>query len=91
MYKRMAREARAEGFTDIAALFDGVGAIEKHHEERFLKLLENVKTQKAFARREKQIWICRNCGHVHDGPSAPKLCPVCKHPQSYFEIKSINY
>jgi len=91
MYARMEREAKEEGFDDIAFLFKKVGEIEKHHEERYLALLENIKQEQVFARREKRIWICRNCGFITDNQSAPPKCPVCVHPQSYFEIKSINY
>ena len=91
MYKRMADEARAEGFNDIALLFDGVGKIEKEHEERYLKLLDNVKAGVVFAKKQKSIWICRNCGHIEDGENAPAKCPVCAHPQAYFELRVINY
>jgi len=91
MYKRMATEAREEGFDKIAALFDGVGKIEKDHEERYLTLLDNLNSGKIFARTEKQVWICRNCGHLHDAPNAPKLCGVCNHPQSFFELRAVNY
>ena len=91
MYKRMAEDARKEGFGDIAFLFDSVGAIEKEHEERYLKLLKNVEDGSVFAKKEKSVWICRNCGHIQDSASAPKECPVCDHPQAYFELRSINY
>ena len=91
MYKRMASEAREEGFNDIASLFESVGKIEKEHEERYLKLLENVDAGTIFAKKEKSIWICRNCGFVADSPSAPAKCPVCAHPQAYFELRIINY
>ena len=91
MYKRMAQEAREEGFNDIAALFESVGRIEKEHEERYLKLLKNVQEGTVFARKEKSVWICRNCGHIVDNPNAPQKCPVCAHPQSYFELRLINY
>jgi len=91
MYKRMASEAREEGFNDIAFLFDSVGAIEKAHEERYLKLLGNVESKTVFAKKEKTVWICRNCGHIVDSESAPEKCPVCDHPQSYFELRIINY
>lgn len=91
MYARMAEEADAEGFADIAQLFRSVGAIEKEHEERYLKLLDNVRSGSVFAKREKVIWICRNCGHIHEGPEAPESCPTCAHPQSYFELRVINY
>jgi len=91
MYKRMATEARAEGFTEIAFLFDSVGAIEKKHEERYLKLLKNIKDGLVFAKKEKTAWICRNCGHIHDNENAPEKCPVCAHPKAYFELRVINY
>jgi len=91
MYKRMAAEAREEGFNDIAFLFDAVGAIEKEHEERYLKLLANVENGAVFAKQEKSVWICRNCGHIVDRENAPQLCPVCKHPQAYFELRAVNY
>lgn len=91
MYERMANDADEEGFSDIARLFRAVGAIEKSHEERYLKLLENVENGSVFQKREKVIWICRNCGHIHEGPTAPEVCPTCAHPQSYFELRIINY
>jgi len=91
MYKRMAAEAREEGFNDIAVLFDSVGNIEKEHEERYLKLLDNINTGQVFAKKTKTIWICRNCGHIIDSTDAPKQCPVCAHPQAYFELRIINY
>ena len=91
MYKRMAKEAREEGFEDIAVLFDGVGAIEKEHEERYLKLLQNINENTIFAKKEKVVWICRNCGHIVDKVEAPKLCSVCNHPQAYFELRAVNY
>ena len=86
MYKRMAEEAREEGFLSIAMKFKGVAAIEKRHEERYNKLLEIVKKKTVFKKTTKKIWVCRNCGHVHVGNEAPKVCPVCNHPQAYFEI-----
>ena len=86
MYKRMAEEAREEGFLSIAMKFEGVAAIEKRHEERYNKLLEIVKKKTVFKKTTKKIWVCRNCGHVHVGNEAPKVCPVCSHPQAYFEI-----
>ena len=86
MYKRMAEEARAEGFEAIARKFEGVAAIEKRHEERYNKLLELVKEKKVFKKTSKKVWVCRNCGHVYVGNEAPVVCPVCAHPQSYFEI-----
>ena len=91
MYKRMAEEAREEGFDSIAALFDAVGRIEKEHEERYLKLLKNIEEASVFAKKEKAVWICRNCGHIVDNEKAPGKCPVCEHPQGYFELKAINY
>lgn len=91
MYSRMAEEARAEGFAEIAFLFEAVGKIEKDHEERFLKLLANIEEGKVFEKGEQQAWYCTNCGHVHYGTKAPGICPVCAHPQSYFEIKKSNF
>ena len=91
MYKRMAAEAREEGFKDIGALFEMVGNIEKEHEERYLKLLKNVEDGSVFKKKEKSVWICRNCGHIVDNESAPQKCPVCDHPQAYFELRVINY
>lgn len=86
MYKRMADEARAEGFEVLARKFEGVAAIEKRHEERYNKLAELVKEGKVFKKSEKKMWICRNCGHIHVGDFAPEMCPVCNHPKAYFEI-----
>lgn len=91
MYDRMAREAEEEGFVEIAAKFRGVAAIEKHHEERYRKLLKNIDDKVVFSRDGDCIWICRNCGHVVIGKTAPQVCPVCNHPQSYFELRSENY
>lgn len=91
MYPRMAKEAREEGFTDIAALFDMVTEIERTHEERFLALLKNLENKEVFQKSEATVWECRNCGHQFEGTNAPLMCPVCKHPQSYFEVKKINY
>ena len=91
MYKRMAEEARAEGFDAIALLFESVGKIEKEHEERYLKLLKNIEDGAVFAKKEKSVWICRNCGHIVDSEKAPQKCDVCSHPQSYFELRLINY
>jgi rubrerythrin len=91
MYKRMAEEAREEGFNDIAYLFESVGKIEKEHEERYLKLAANITDGAVFAKKEKSVWICRNCGHIVDNASAPAKCPVCAHPQAYFELRAINY
>jgi len=91
MYKRMATEAKEEGFDKIAFLFEQVGKIEKEHEERYLTLLDNVNNNKVFNKTEKNVWICRNCGHLVDSASAPELCPVCDHPKAYFELRAVNY
>ena len=91
MYATFAKEAEEEGFTDIAAKFRMVAAIEKTHEERYRALLSNVEMQKVFEKADMTIWECRNCGHLVMGKKAPEVCPVCAHPQSYFEIKSSNY
>ena len=91
MYKEMATTAREEGFPEIAAQMEGVAAIEKEHEERYRKLAANIKEGKIFAREEKVLWQCSNCGHQVVAEKAPQLCPVCKHPQAYFQIKSENY
>lgn len=91
MYAQFAKDAKEEGFAKIAYLFDAVGKIEKDHEERYRKLLANLKEGTVFAKEDKQIWICNNCGHVHFGPKAPASCPVCDHPQAFFEIKAANY
>ncbi len=91
MYAKMAEEAKAEGFDQIAALFTMVGKIEKSHEERYRKLLSNIKDGVVFSRDGDQIWQCSNCGHIIVGKKAPELCPVCKHPKAYFQIKAENY
>ncbi|MBR2994767.1 rubrerythrin family protein [Candidatus Saccharibacteria bacterium] len=91
MYKGFAKTAREEGFDELAEKFEGVAEIEKHHEERYRKLLENVKEKKVFSRDGDAIWVCRNCGHIVIGKKAPEICPVCSHPQAYFEIKAENY
>lgn len=91
MYARMAKEAREEGFTDIAVLFEGVAKVEKGHEERYRKLHANVKENKVFAKEEKITWKCRNCGHTYVGLKAVDICPVCAHAQAYFEVGSENY
>ncbi len=91
MYPRMAKEAREEGFEEIAQIMEGVAAIEKEHEARYLKLLENVKGKLVFSRDGDCIWQCRNCGHICVGKEAPEVCPVCNHPQSYFQLKENNY
>jgi len=91
MYRHMAEVAREEGFTEIAEKMEGVAAVEKMHEERYLKLLQNVEGQLVFSRDQECIWQCRNCGHVCIGKQAPEVCPVCNHPQSYFQLKAENY
>lgn len=91
MYKEFAETAREEGFNNIAALFEGVAAIEKEHEERYKKLLANIEGGLVFSRDGDMIWECSNCGHIHIGKQAPKACPVCAHPQSYFMIRPNNY
>ena len=91
MYEDFARTAEAEGFPELAAKFRGVGAIEKHHEERYRALLKNVEMQEVFAKSEVKVWECRNCGHIVVGTKAPEICPVCAHPQSYFEVNAENY
>ena len=91
MYETFAKEAEEEGFTQIAAKFRMVAAIEKHHEEKYRKLLKNIDDEVVFSRDEDKIWICRNCGHVVIGKKAPGVCPVCAHPQSFFEIKADNF
>ena len=91
MYEGFARTAEAEGFPELAAKFRGVAAIEKHHEERYRALLHNVEAQEVFAKSEVKVWECRNCGHIVVGIQAPEVCPVCNHPQAYFEINKQNY
>ena len=91
MYKQFAAEAEQEGYTEIAALFSKVANIEKEHHDRFLKLYENIKHGIVFKRDGIKLWKCQNCGHIHAAESAPQVCPVCKKPQSYFEIKAENY
>ncbi len=91
MYAEFAKVAHEEGFERIAYLFEGVAAIEKEHEERYRKLLKNVEDKLVFSKEGEAIWICRNCGHVVVGASAPAVCPVCAHPQSFFELKKENY
>jgi len=91
MYAEFAKTAKEEGFDHISYLFESVGQIEKEHEERYRKLLSNIENEIVFNRPVENMWICRNCGHVHYGKEAPKVCPVCSHPQSYFEIKKENY
>ncbi len=91
MYEEFAKTAEEEGFKELAIKFRQVGAIEKHHEERYRKLLKNIDDELVFSRDDEKIWICRNCGHVVIGKKAPMVCPVCAHPQSFFEIKAENY
>ena len=91
MYATFAKEAREEGFEDIAKLFEGVGAIEKEHEERYRKLLANVEGGLVFSKDGDMIWQCSNCGHIFVGKQAPEVCPVCAHPQAYFQVKAENY
>lgn len=91
MYDVMAKEAQEEGFTEIAAKFRMVGQIEKRHEERYRKLAQNLEEKEVFARPQQKMWICRNCGYVTVAEEAPKKCPVCAHPQSFFEIEACNY
>ena len=91
MYEEFAKTAEEEGFKELAVKFRMVGAIEKHHEERYRKLLKNIEDELVFSKDEDKIWICRNCGHVVIGKKAPGVCPVCNHPQSYFEVKAENY
>ena len=91
MYARFAKEAKEEGFDTISALFEMVGKIEKEHEERYRALLKAVKEGTVFEKPEKVVWECGNCGHVFEGEKAPQICPVCKHPKSYFMVKAKNY
>ena len=91
MYAEFAKVAHEEGFERIAFLFEGVAAIEKEHEERYRKLLKNVEDKLVFSKDGEAIWICRNCGHIVVGKEAPKVCPVCSHPQSFFELRKENY
>ncbi len=91
MYKEFAEVAKEEGFDRIAKLFEEVGKIEKHHEERYLKLVGNIDDNLVFERGEEKVWICRNCGYVYVGTNAPAACPVCAHPRSFMELKAENY
>ena len=91
MYKSFAEDAKAEGFDHIAYLFEQVAAIEKEHEERYRKLLANIEEGIVFSRDGDMVWICRNCGHIHVGKTAPEVCPVCAHPKAYFELRAKNY
>lgn len=91
MYASFAKEAREEGFDRIAELFEGVAKIEKEHEERYLQLVSNIEHGVVFSRDGDMVWICTNCGHIHVGKEAPEVCPVCAHPQAYFELRAQNY
>ena len=91
IYVKFAETAKKEGFPEVAAAFNMIARVEKEHEARFLRLLENIKTQKVFKRDQTVRWKCRNCGYVHEGPTAPAKCPACLHPQEYFELKAENY
>lgn len=91
MYDSFAKTAEEEGFPELAAQFRLVGAIEKHHEERYRALLHNIETAEVFAKSEVKVWECRNCGHIVVGTQAPEVCPTCNHPQSYFEVHAENY
>ena len=91
MYERMAKDAEEEGFPELAAQFRGVGAIEKMHEDRYRALLHNIEAMEVFKKSGVTVWECRNCGHIVVGLEAPEVCPVCSHPQSFFEVKAENY
>ena len=91
MYEEFAKTAEKEGFAELAAKFRGVAAIEKHHEERYRALLKNIETKQVFEKSESKVWECRNCGHIVNGLKSPEICPVCAHPQSFFEINAKNY
>lgn len=91
MYAEFAKTARAEGFNEIADMFEGVAKIEKEHEERYLALLKNIEDGVVFEKDGVTVWKCRNCGHIHIGKEAPEVCPVCKHPRSYFEVRATNW
>ncbi|MCC8112809.1 MAG: rubrerythrin family protein [Bacteroidales bacterium] len=91
MYERMAREAREEGFDEIAAKMEGVARIEREHEERYRKLLKNIEDRKVFSKDGEAVWQCSNCGHIVVGKEAPAVCPVCAHPQAYFQVRAENY
>lgn len=91
MYAQFAKDAKEEGFDRIAYLFEGVAQIEKEHEERYRKLLDNVKNELVFSKDQEAIWQCANCGHIYVGKKAPEICPVCDHPQAYFQVKAENY
>lgn len=91
MYPRMAQEAREEGFADLAVMFEGIAAIEKAHQERYQRLQKAIEEGSVFKKASPVTWKCRNCGHLHEADAAPQLCPVCKHPQAYFEVRVENY
>ena len=91
MYPRMAKEAKEEGFAEIAKMFEGIAEIEKGHEARYRKLLKNIEEDKVFKKGEKTIWKCRNCGNIYEGVESPEVCPVCNHPRAYYEVKVENY
>lgn len=91
MYAEFAKVAREEGFADIAELFDGVAGVEKEHEERYRKLMERIEAGEVFKRGDVMVWKCNNCGHIHIGTEAPEICPVCAHPQSFFEVRCENW
>ncbi len=91
MYPQMAQEAREEGFADLAMTFERIGQIEAHHRDRYKAILASVETGRVFKKEQKVRWRCRNCGYIHEGPSAPSQCPVCKHPQAYFEVVADNF
>ena len=91
MYPGMAKEAREEGFEEIAEMFEGIAKVEKEHEQRYRKLLKNIEEDTVFKKEGKVYWKCRNCGYIHEGTEAPEKCPVCAHPKAYFEILSKNY
>lgn len=91
MYENFAKDADAEGFVELAAKFRAVAEVERHHEERYRALLNNVETKTVFAKSEEKVWECRNCGHIMTGKEAPELCPVCAHPKAYFELNAKNY
>ena len=91
MYATFAKEAREEGFDEIADMFEGVGVIEKEHEERYLALLKNIEDGIVFKKDKVAVWKCRNCGHIHVAEEAPEVCPVCKHPKAYFELRAVNW
>ncbi len=91
MYAQFAKEAKQEGFDHIAYLFEGIAQIEKEHEDRYRKLLDNVKKELVFSKDQEAIWQCANCGHIYVGKKAPEICPVCDHPQAYFQVKAENY